>query len=251
MKWISQEPPKLLIRVQIPAGAFYYKTMDPFEHLQNILEKTEILKSPKHRLSTFGETKILYFYLSEVKGFKDRSRLRRGLVIAEKPKIITPDFFKNKFEGFGREAQDLGNWLSEKYSGSTRGLEYHFKNESKSVQIEHSSIKNLIKEIEKRIADQELNQSAIIHGPDETWQIALMKFIMDECIASFGVNIKELDEHGFFESAEESLKNKRKMIEQLFGKAKKNHLYISMLGKKLQDFGLFKEYEDEFFNLLK
>lgn len=225
--------------------------MDPKKYFENVLKKTNILKSPKKRLSTFGETRINYFYLSEIEGFNDRSHLREGLVIAEKPKIITPELLRKRFEGFGDETDDFGKWLSENYGDLFRGLEYHFKNEMSSSHIEHSPLKSLAKEIEKRLEDDALYHSTIIQGPDETWQISLMKFIVDECLSSFTQNIQDLNEHGFFDSPKDVLKGRKETIEELFEKAKRDHSYIPLLGKKLSEYGLFKEYEDKFFKLFK
>ncbi|MBI4218436.1 MAG: hypothetical protein HY610_04905, partial [Elusimicrobia bacterium] len=105
--------------------------------------------------------------------------------------------------------------------------------------------------IEKRLVQEESHHSAIIHGPDITWQICLLKFIMDECMASFSSNMRELDEHGFFNSPEKTLQERRKIVEDLIVKAQKDRLMIATLAKKLSDFGLFKEYEDEFFRLVQ
>lgn len=227
------------------------KTMTPEKEFRQILEKTKILKNPKHRLSTFGETKITYYFLSEVSGFKDRSRLREGTVIAEKPQIITPDLFRNRFEGFGKEAKAFGDWLKEKYGESFQGLEYKFRNESRSVQIEYSSIKTLAERMLKKLVEEESGQSAVIQGPDLSWHISLMKFIVDECAASFTTNLRDLDEHGFFEDPEKTLKQKRKEIEELFVKAKRDRMFVPLLSKKLRSYGMFKDYEDQFFRLIQ
>jgi len=214
------------------------------------MEQTEVLRSPKRRLATFGQTSISYFYVSPIKGFKDRSRLREGLVVAEKPKIITPDMYKNRFEGFGKEGQTMGEWLTQRYGVSLRGLEYKFRNENKSTHVEHSSPQTLLHEIGKRIDTDEYSRCALIQGPDTTWQFSVMKYIVDECISSFVENLRELDEHGFFDLPEDDLKHKRIRVEELFAQAKKNKMVLPTLGKKLHDYGLFKEYEDRFFELL-
>lgn len=225
--------------------------MNPEKQFKQILEKTKILKNPKHRLSTFGQTKIDYFFLSEVSGFVDRSRLREGAVISERPQIITPDFLKNRFEGFGKEAEEFGDWLKGIYGDSFRGLEYKFRNESRSTHIEYSSIKLLSERVKERLNSEESGQTVIIQGPDSTWQISLMKFILDECQSSFTTNLKDLDEHGFFDTPEKIFGERKKEIEKLFLRAKRDHKLISLLGKKLHLYGLFKEYEDQFFQLMK
>lgn len=222
-----------------------------FEKQFNLaIKNTKILKNPKHRLSTFGQTRINYFFLAEVAGFKDRSRLREGLVIAEKPKLITPDLMKNRFEGFGPESEEFGKWLTHKYGESFRALEYKFRNEDKSTHIEYSSTPLLAERIIQDLIEKENNQSAVIFGPDQCWQISIMKFIADECIASFESNIKDLEEHGFFEPPGRLMEERKKEIEKLFLRARRDPDLISYLGKKLHSYGLFKEYEDRFFQLI-
>lgn len=216
-----------------------------------IIQKTKILKNPKHRLSTFGETTINYYFLSEVSGFKDRSRLREGLVIAEKPQIITPDLLKNRFEGFGKKSKEFARWLSKEYGESFQGLEYKFRNEGQSVQIEYSSLNDLSERIVKELDKKEQQESVVIQGPDQTWQISIMKFIVDECMASFASNLRDLEEHGFFDNSEKMLKERKKEIEELFSIAKNDKRAIQLLGKKLHQYHFFKEYEDRFYKLLK
>ena len=225
--------------------------MTDHQRFQNIIKKTSILKTPKRRLSTFGETKIVYFFISEIENFEDRCRLRKGWVVAEKPKILMAESTADRFEGFGQESEAFRDWLSKHYGETFRGLEYRFKNENSYSEIEHSSCTNLTAEIKKRLTAEELDQSVILTGPDDAWQVSLMKFIVDECMASFGPNVQELDEHGFFDSPEKVLKKRKNIVEDLFLKAKQDSGYLPSLQKKLEDFGMFKEYEDEFFKLVK
>lgn len=214
------------------------------------IKNTKILKKPKHRLSTFGQSRINYFFLAEVAGFKDRSRLREGLVIAEKPKIITPDFLKNRFEGFGPETEELGKRFTELYGESFRALEYKFRNEGKSSQIEYAPTAELAERIVKNLMEMENEQSAVIAGLDQTWQISLTKFIVDECLASFESNLQDLEQHGFFETPEKIRKERKREIEALFRRARTDPALLSLLGQKLRAYDLFKEYEDRFLDLI-
>lgn len=224
---------------------------DPKKEFQEILKQTKIIKKPKRRLATFGQTRINYFFISEVKGFKDRSRLREGIVIAEKPDIITPETLRDRFQGFGKEARQFTRWLIEEYGDSFQGLTYSFKNKFKSSHIEHSSVKDLADRITSRLEKEEIYHSVVMNGPDLAWHVALMKFIVDECMASFVSNVRELDEHGFFDTPEKLEKDRVGEIESLFDRAAKNRKLIPLLGSKLQQYDLFKHYEDRFFRLIK
>ena len=252
VQWIEHEPPKLGVQVRFLSRANKLgKHMNLDEQFRLIIQKTKVLKTPKHRLSTFGQTKISYFFLSEVKGFKDRSRMRQGLVIAEKPQIITPDFMRNPYQGFGKKANSFGEWLGEKYGTNFKGLEYKFKNESKSTNIEYSSLSILSDMVKKRLEAGESQQNAIIQGPDTAWQISILKFIMDECMASFVSNIRELDEHGFFDDPKKVARTQKREIEELFLRAESNRSLIPILGQRLHRYGFFRDYEERFFRLVK
>ena len=222
-----------------------------YKFFKQVIEQTAILRTPQRRLATFGETRITYFLLSEIKGFKDRCRLRRGIVIAERPKILTPEFLQNRFQGFGREAKEFGRWLADNYGESFKGLEYKFRNEPRSTTTEHSPIKALSEHVEKRLVGNETSMSTILQGPDQAWQISLMKFIVDECMASYKINLRELDEHGFFDTPEKLRQERKKIVEELFRKAREDRSVIPVLDRKLRDFGMFREYEDDFFGLFK
>lgn len=223
--------------------------MKPSPEFKKILRRTRVLKGPRHRLSTFGQTKIQYFFLSETGGLGDRTRLRQGVVMTEKPRILTPGFLKDRFEGFGERSAEFGRFLSELYGEGFRGLEYRFKNDFRSASVEYSSKQDLFDQIKNRLTAEEDGQSAILEGPDRTWQISLMKFIVDECLASFDGNVRDLERRGFFDSPGEIESERRREIETLFARARKNRGAIPQLGKKLEEYGLFKEYEDEFFSL--
>ncbi|OGR83396.1 MAG: hypothetical protein A2901_03435 [Elusimicrobia bacterium RIFCSPLOWO2_01_FULL_54_10] len=225
--------------------------MDPRKSFRDILKKTAVLKVPKHRISTFGFTKIRYFFVSQVPAFPDRTRLREGFVVAESPKLITPDVFKNRFEGFGSESEEFGQWLSDHYGESFRGLQYRFKNDLTSGKVEFLPVKALCDNIAKNLSKEGWEQSALIRGPDAGWQVGLMKFIADECMRSFADNLRELDEHGYFEAPQDAENHKRKEIEGLFSKARANPDVLSVLGSRLKQSGLFPEYEDRFFKLVQ
>jgi hypothetical protein len=224
--------------------------MDLQKSFKDILAKTSVLRVPKHTIATFGHTRIKYFFVSETAGFSDRSRLREGLVLAESPKIITPDMLKNRFEGFGDDSESFGRWLSERYGASFLGLQYKFRNEPHSSKIEYQPLAELAEHVQKVLSDEGSQQSAVIRGPDDAWQVSLMKFIVDECLRSFSDNYRELDEHGYFNPSADREEIQKEEIENLFGIAAQDSAMIPILGNKLKQFGVFKEYEDRFFRLI-
>lgn len=225
--------------------------MTPDRYFREVLLKTRIIQSPSRRIATFGDTKIKYFFISGIKGYEDRSRLRQGIVLAERPKIITPEAMKERYEGFDRPAQEFGDWLTQNFGQSFRALEYRFKNQDHTSSIEHTEPGELAAEIPKRLTPSELGNSVILTGPDKAWQVSLMKFIFDECGASFHTNVRDLEVHGFFDKPDQVRMRQRSVIEDLFRKCREDKSNVSLLGRKLQELGLFAEYQDDFFKLIK
>jgi hypothetical protein len=222
--------------------------VDIRKSFREILEKTAVVRVPKHRIATFGNTRIKYFFTSEV--LSDRSRLREGLVIAESPKIITPETFNNRFEGFGDNSEEFGKYLSDQYGPSFRGLQYRFRNEPETGRLEYMPVKALTDKVRKSLSSHDADQTVLIQGPDQAWQVALMKFIVDECLRSFADNVRELDEHGYFDTPVEYEAKQKMEVEGLFSKAKEDPAMVPLLGDRLKRYGMFREYEDRFFRLV-
>src|SRR5712675_1604242 len=96
---------------------------------QSFLKQTSVLRAPKAALSTFGATDIQYHLISSVEDLSNKTRLREGRVVSQRPKILTPDAFKERFEGFGDDSAEFARWLSGPYKDLLRALEFNFKNQ--------------------------------------------------------------------------------------------------------------------------
>src|ERR1017187_2009814 len=103
------------------------------------LRRTRILKPPKHAIATFGTTTLRYVLLSMVPDRPDYCRLREGEVTAERPRILTPEFWKNRFEGFGEEAEAYREEIEKAYGQALKGLEYAYKNSLKTTPLDHAT----------------------------------------------------------------------------------------------------------------
>lgn len=224
--------------------------MDLNQQFRSAVLQTRVLLSPQRKIATFGDTRIKYFFISEIEKYKDRSRLHQGIVIAERPKIITIESLQERFEGFDPDARKFGEWLTRQYGDSFRALEYRFRNEAQTSDVEHTPARELSDQILGRLTEEERKESFIARGPGKTWQISLMKFIVDECGSSFRTNVQDLEQHGYFDTSEQVLEKRKKMVNDLFRKCRADRSYLPVLGAKLREFGLFAEYQDDFFNLI-
>ncbi len=215
------------------------------------LKRTRIIKPPRHAMATFGTTSMRYILLSVVPGQPDHCRLRAGEVTAERPKILTPDFWKNRFEGFGEEAEAYREQIEKTYGEALKGLEYSFRNDLKNTSLEHASLPEVADRTQKVMEQEDAPRTALLEGPDAQWSLSVMKFIVDMSLRSFPVNIRELDERGLFNPEKRRDTRDRFEIEKLFQQAQADRSRIPQLAEMLKQTGLYTEYEDHFFALVR
>ena len=219
---------------------------DPIEKL---LARTEILRAPARRLATFGATRIEYHVISDADGLLDRARLREGAIVSSRPQILTPDAFKERFEGFGDEAAEFARWVSTSYRDLLRALEYNFRNQGLAARVLRDAPRVVA---ERMIADFEARGSsdqAVILCPDAAWSLALMKFTMDEAARSFPGHVKDFERRGMFAPDRGEGDRRRREVEALFKEAARDRSAVEALKGKLREYGLFEEYEDRFLGL--
>ena len=222
--------------------------MQDKELFEKAIKSTEILKMPKRNLSTFGMTNINYRLLTELGKL---TRIREGKVISQRPEIIRPADINELFDGFGEFSDKYADEIYEIFGRNTKILNYKFKNSTEKTFEAASELDKIYKKISGELDEKEDKLTAIIKGSEETWQISVMKFIVDLTLRSANDNISDLDDRGLFpdeSGVPESLRNR---IDYLFKQAKKDINKRRELVKLLNDYGLFKEYEDRFFRLFK
>lgn len=225
--------------------------MNGFQKMRQVIEQTRVVRFPRHRLSTFGDSEIQYNLVTPESSAPARSTLRTGRVTAEKPKILTPETLLRRFEGFGEDADGFERLLKDHFQDSFRGLEYVFRNRLDSVTSHERDAGDLASSIRRDLEDRAALRAAVICGPESGWQLALMKFMLEETGRSFPVNMRELDERGLFEPGQAAVNRQRREIETLFQRARQDPDALKVLGRRLKDEGLFEEYQDRFFQLVR
>lgn len=166
--------------------------------IQSYLNRTEIRRSPRRALATFGATQIEYHLVSPVEDLEDRTRVRQGTVVSLRPKILTPEAFAERFEGFGEEARQFERFLSGAYRDLLRSLEYNFKNQGFTTRVVSEKPAVVADRIAAELDERDDRQQALIVCPDGAWTLALMKFSLDETIRSFPTNVQDLERRRLF-----------------------------------------------------
>ncbi len=134
------------------------------KQIQKVFQRIRVVRPPKHRLSTFGASQINYQLVTDVPGLPDRSRLRLGLVTAEKPALITPQTLTEQFQGFSDEARRYSDWLASRYGDALKGLEYQFRNEPTSARVELIAPDQLVRELIEEFDRSDTHHHALILG---------------------------------------------------------------------------------------
>lgn len=218
--------------------------------LWDVMRTTRVLRFPRHRLSTFGSSEIHYRLVTNVSDVPAKSTLRTGRVIAERPHLLTPETFAQRFRDFGEDDASYERFLKDHFSDSLRGLEYNFRNVLESAVPHHTDARALARSIGQDLDARDVPRAAVILGPERGWGFSLMKFILEETSQSFAVNWRELDERGLLRPEGEEERGRRE-VEAMFRRAEGDPALINPLAELLRRHRLFTEYEDRFFRLVK
>lgn len=154
--------------------------------------KTEVIREYNQMLFTFGDMELPYVFAAEHGRFRDRTVVRRGVVLIQKPHIILPGYyggpeFKNGFE----HARILPPEAV--YLFRTMGLPYsHITNKPLTQEeIEYCGLQAVLDEFNQRMENQEDSETGlikgVIYGPD----ISLMRYSLGLMIKSAPGNLKD------------------------------------------------------------
>ena len=223
-------------------------SIDYNEQFQRTLKLTKIIKAPIQKIFTFWDTEFNYFIISG--NFSttenEKSVLRQGVLQCRKPAIITPHDFSQFFSGFDEISETFAKENYHAQLEKLRVLGYQFKNTLHKQEKLMLSQRELIKRV---IEENQRNHNAtILSAPDDIWNLALTRAAIEIVTHSASQNIQDLSERGFFKTEEEKI---REEIEIKFAEAANDRNLLNELGKALQDYNLYEEYEDRFYSLLQ
>jgi len=217
------------------------------------VNNTEIIVPPKRHLETFGNTLINFYLVSELMDDPTKVRIREGRMQASRPQIITPSAYaETELKGFGEEAAKYIDWLREN-EDSIRILQYGYslKQDTFSEQTVTDNIANVLERVKADVAAKNDPFSAIVKGVDSPWDVCLVRLFWLVMHASVPLNIRELEERRMFEMKDGIPMGVRDEIERGFHAAARDARLVKSLGKLLQEHGVFEQYQDRFFKLVK
>ncbi|HEX79155.1 MAG TPA: hypothetical protein G4O19_03255, partial [Dehalococcoidia bacterium] len=177
--------------------------------------------------------------------------VRRGRVIAQKPRIVTP-YYLSQVEGFSLDARRYFEMLSQEQGANMPGLIYTYRNEPGELEIVADNMNSVVEKIQADIDKSGDPLVTIIKGLDELWDVSLMKFIFEITRSSFRDNLMRLKSQGMLDMDSSGVPLEARLrIEELFKKLKNGEIEPRELKEELWRWGLFEEYQDRFFSIFR
>jgi hypothetical protein len=217
---------------------------------------TEVLRPPRQSLSTFGETNVYYYLVTEpayadlLQG-ESETVIREGRVLAQRPRIVTPYYLSN-VEGFSDDARKYFEMLIHDYGPNYPGLFYTYKNEPGELNIVSDNWIAVINRLNDELDRKNDPLTSIVKGEDDLWDVSLMKFIFELTRRSVADNIRQLGTKGWLDTDSRGvIADVRIRIEELFREAARGEIDPTELEKELERWDLFDEYQDRFFALFR
>jgi hypothetical protein len=168
------------------------------DDIQYALETTEVIHEPDRRIDTFGSTSFEFTLLTELMDDVTKVRVRSGRITAEKPMIVKPEPSADlEFEGFGEQAEAFADWLRRRMKDAA-AFQYGF-NFKKSDVTEHlvdDSLENVRHRLLEDVRRTGNPLTAIIQGVDDTWEICLLKFMVEMIQKSHRINLFDFKRRG-------------------------------------------------------
>ncbi len=209
------------------------------------VNNTEVLIRPRNQLETFGTTTVHYHLVAEMMDTVHQVRVREGKIHAYRPQIITPDTLNHTLlEGFSEDqAGDYLDWLRQNQENLLL-LKYGFsvRKESINEHIVTDNVENVVERIRPDVESSPHPMHALIRGVDEPWEVCLLRLLVDVVQQSVMTNAQDLraDPRGI-----------KHRFDRMFLEASKDPSLIPALSNALEQSGVFKEFEDRFFALVR
>ncbi len=166
------------------------------EKFKEYWKRTEVIREYQRMLYTFGDMDLPYVFVAEHSRFRDRTAVKRGVILFQKPQILLPPYyggpeFKEGFEhasAIPREAAYFFRAMKLPYSLITNKL-------VAEEQIEYGSLQDVLDRFDREMDNQEDAETGLIKGVLEGADISLMRYSLGLVIKSAPGNVKEFFEH--------------------------------------------------------
>jgi hypothetical protein len=168
------------------------------DDFQYAIENTQVILAPERKISTFGSTSFRFFLISELMDRVDEVRVRDGRIHADRPQILTPEYFNRLLlDGFGEKAEQYIEQLRE-HARNMAVLRYGFQFRKTDVteRMFRDPLEAVIARTKSEVQHLQEPLSAVIQGVDEAWEVCLLKFTIDLIERSSDGNLGDFRKRG-------------------------------------------------------
>ena len=168
------------------------------DDFQYAVENTRVVIAPSRLIETYGQTSFRFRLVTEPMDRAGTVRLRKGMIHAERPRILAPSHLSRMIlEGFGERAREFADWMEERQDFHILRYGFSLRKTDLSEQLLEEPADCLIPRLQEEIRREEDPLNALIEGVDDAWEVCLMTFTTDLIRRSAGENMAEWKRRGF------------------------------------------------------
>jgi hypothetical protein len=166
------------------------------EKFEECWRATEVVREYQRMLFTFGDMELPYVLIAEHGRFKDRTVVRKGVMLLQKPHILLPPSYSGlQFqEGF-----EHANAIPPEAVFLLRAMQLPYSQISNrpiaKEQMEYGSLQSVLDRFDREMESGEDMETGLIKGPVDGADISLMRYSLGLAIKSTPGNVKEFFEH--------------------------------------------------------
>lgn len=212
------------------------------------MNNTELISAPSSRLETFDDTVVNYYLITELMDDVNQVRIREGQLKALQPEIIKPEGMGQvDLEDFGEDAREYAEWLAE-HNDDLKIIKYGFRIHKQETEeyVVDDHIDHVIELIADNVAHLDDPLSAVLVGVDAPWEVCLLKLMVELVQTSARGNMNDFQQQ--VRSMEQHMLNR---VDRMFREAVHNPELIGPLSETIERHGLWDQYQDRFFALVK
>ena len=166
------------------------------ERFRESWRQTEVIREYRRALYTFGDAKLPYVLAAEHVRFRDRTVVRKGVIVIQKPHILLPGYYRGPEFSEGFQLAD-GLPSETVYLFRAMGLPYS-KVSNKLVgkeDIEYGRLQDVLDRLSRQMEHQEDIETGLIKGTLGGAEISLMRYSFGLMAKSAPENVREFFEH--------------------------------------------------------
>jgi alpha-L-fucosidase len=166
------------------------------EKFKECWRQTEVIREYHPMLFTFGDTRLPYVFAAEHTRYRDRTLVRKGIVVIHKPHILVPGYSMGPEFGEGFEHANAVP-AEAAYLFRTMGLPYSQITNRPAAEegLELGSLSSVLQRIEKEMTEHGDMETGLIKGRHEGADVSLMRYSLGLVIKSAPGNVQQFFEH--------------------------------------------------------